>query len=141
MLDHVFMTELGVIGFPVFGLAEPSLEPCWLSMYGPGSDSEVQSVTLTSGPVVRGDPWVTVTSAVRQPPPSDWFAPASEWDWYNTGLDALIRGDLDHRSAAGMAWRQLADDFNAHYESHFQIWSHDLDCRRCKAASSIDCHR
>jgi hypothetical protein len=119
------VTDPGVIGFPVFGLAEPALGPRWLSMFGPGSGSEVQGVTLTNGPVgVKGDRWVDVTSAIRQSPSSGWSASASEWDWYNTGLDVLNRGDIDYRSAAGNAWRQLADDFNADYESHFQIWSH-----------------
>jgi hypothetical protein len=118
------MTDLGVIGFRVFGLAEPALAPRWLSMFGPGSGTEVQSVTLTSGPVeVKGDR-VDITSAVRQPPLSGWSGSTSDWDWYNTGLDALNRGDIDYRSDAGRAWRQLADDFNADYESHFQTWSH-----------------
>lgn len=117
------MTDQSAIDFPVFGLAHPALDPRWLAMFGPGSGNEVRSVTLAHGWVDdRTERWIDVTSAVRQlPTPSDWAA--SEWDWYNTGLDVLNRGDIDYRSAAGTAWRELAQEFNADHEAHFQIWS------------------
>jgi hypothetical protein len=117
-----FVTDYDVIDFPVFGLANPALHPCWLSIFGPGDISKVGAVTLAHGWLEdRGDRWVDVTTAVRQPTPSDWAA--ADWDWYNTGLDVLVRSDIDYRSAAGRAWQQASDEFNADYEAHYETWS------------------